>query len=274
MMAAYSSTEIMTENQGSLSKPFPNDAFIIAAISFYGYCISIAYEIGYNTYFHIPFYFIPFDPVSILISIFIAIGITLALLYFFNLAGWLGLTQTDRVIGRMITIFVMMGIYTAFLLYLFGASTQLWLIIFGTLALFFAVKFFLPMLTRPEEKTFEGKLLASINHDIEFNKKALLNRLQDKYLNMTAQGAIMALVAILFLAFAGGYSMAKNTTIFEIISTNPPVVILQSVGDNFIASPYNSNTHVLESKLFLISQQTVSQNSYYLSEESIGELKP
>jgi hypothetical protein len=264
----------MTENSNQLQKALFSDTLLLAGISFYGYCLSMSFEAGYNTYFKIPLYFIPFDLSSILFSIFLVIGAIFSFLTLVRAASQLGfMKEVSELLGRAILIFIIIVLFVFFVLFLLRPAVEVWLGTFLGIIVLALLLFASPLLGKKEGMTYREAFLSRISKNNEFNKQDPIFRLLDRF-SKNQQLSVIALIVILFFAFAVGYSNAKGSTIFETISTTPKMVILQFVGENFLASPYDENNHKLNGQLFLISEQEVSQNSYYLTQENIGKLIP
>lgn len=261
------------DSQGPQGRSFMGDALVISGISFYGYSLSLAFESGYNSYFNIPLYFVPFDLVAILSSIFATIGTLLFLSIFIRLAGWLGLMNPTNVAERIATFLIGATILITVILFLLAPPMTVWLLSYSGIALIAAMWLLLPLIGKPRDMLYKEKLLASVRENHEFSKRDPLLRLQDK-IGPRHSAFIILAVMVLLIAAVSGYSNAKSKSIFETISTTPKMAILQFANGNFIASPYDNNTNELSNELFVISEQEASQHSYYLSTEKLGQLRP
>lgn len=264
----------MTDEGNQLKKALFGDTLLIAAVSFYGYCLSVSFEAGYNAYFNIPAYFIPFDLVSILLSIFFTVGTLISCFSIVRMIGWFNPPENSNdILRNKLLGFTTIVVFILFALLLTEPSRVFWLVALF-LVLFIALLWFgLPLLGRPKNIPYRDKLVAHAQEQVELDKRDIVFRFQDR-LSQQQQFFIFAFAVTLFVAFIAGYSHAKDITTFETISTNPKMAVLQFAGGNFIASPYSTSTLQLSGKLFVISEQEISQNSYYLTREKIGNLIP
>ena len=253
-----------------------SEAFVIAAISFYGYCLSLAYGAGYNFYFNIPWYFAPFNLVSIIVAVFFVasgLGLVWWLLKTFELFG---LIKNDTPANRQRTTLFVICAFIAVGLYLVHARVGLWLVCAFLLALSAGPSFILPLIPtkgRTKGLTYNEKLVAYAQEQSELEKNHLTSQLQSK-VDRNVLSVFFLLLAIIFLATLSGYASAENQTVFEVISTEPPMVILQYTGSEFLASTYDERTKELGETVFLITTEDLSQKGYSLTSTKIGPLIP
>lgn len=262
--------------KGTQAERILSDALIIAGVSFYGYCIAVAYGAGYNSYFNIPWYFVPLDLVSVIVGIFFVLASLSLFMQALNFFGTLGFTKENSALGQRLTPFLIIAVIAFGGLIEAQASIKSWILVSILFAFYAAMSFGLPLIPtkgRPSGLTYEQKLIHYAREQLELDKHNVVFRLQDK-VPYNLQSLFLGLALVLFVAGLSGYINAKQQKQFEVVSVVSEMVILRDMGNEFLVSPFDASAHRLDAKMFLITDTDISRNNYYLEYKSIGPLLP
>ena len=98
-------------------------------------------------------------------------------------------------------------------------------------------------------------------------------------------GKDLAISGLFFILFFGvilvfnlapdyGTSVAKRKTIYDVISSNPPLAVVAQYQDILIAEPFDQDNKQLIYQIHLININTLEERGLYLSKETIGPFQP
>lgn len=234
--------------------------------------MGLSYELGYASYFGIPYGLIKYDPSSILLVLrkaFLPVigGVSImylimsyfkkmpAIYYYFERFFWL--------LGL---IFIS-----------FFACPSCW-VLYLTLLIFSAVHFIIwlidPLLNWKDKKSFYEKVEAQLNAEMNAQRKSE----KMKLINFFGGPRVWNLFVDLFLLFALilcwviGQGDAASTETFPIINSDRQLVVLKIYGDNIIAAPFDKEKGQVKKEfhLFKVGDEKID----FIGIEYIGILKP
>jgi hypothetical protein len=245
---------------------FTEAAIILVLLTFFGYWSALSYEMGFLSYFGIPYYFISLNPTFVLaIS---TIWVTLGTVIGFVLA----------VFAIMITLGPLEKDMTA----RHPKIMKLFLVLFSILVLAFITY---RLITDPETRqiwTVKPLLIGGIG-GLLYIFFVWLYRHYKEEISWGFVGIALA-VSFLIIVLGLGYRFlrwvgtetAQGLIEFPVYELPPPtceVAVIRNSGEYLYAVPFDRANHEFEKKLVIIKISESSKPSLTLSLETVGPLK-
>lgn len=248
-------------------KPKISEGIILALSSAGAYLFAFYYEKGYASVFKIPTSLISINLTSVLIFGAIFIGVILAVLPYANFLLSITVGRTHPAIQRAIIPVILVFIFLAIQIYLFGFSNwQNWIVVLVIFVILLFLQFVFPLLTQ-RGKTYAEKLEAQENTDRQVvDTYALIQR---RFGNESLL-IILFFLGGMFTSLSAGMAEAIRQEEFLVTNTTPELVVLRIYGDNLICVPFDRKTGEIEQSFSVI--KNTGETGLVLRLEKLGQL--
>jgi hypothetical protein len=245
-----------------------SEGIILALLSAGAYLFAFYYEKGYASAFKIPTSLININLTSVLVLGAIFIGVILAVLPYANFLLSITMGRTHPAIQRATIPVILVFVFLAIQIYLFGFSSwKNWIVILAVFVFFLFLQFVLPLLTQ-RGKTYAKKL--EMQEDTDRQVVDTYALIQRKFGNESL------LIILLFLggmltASSAGMAEAIRQEEFLVTNTAPELVVLRIYGDNLICAPFDRKTGEIEQSFSVI--KNTGETGLVLRLEKLGQLQ-
>jgi hypothetical protein len=254
----------MTEKKIGLT-----EGILIASIPVIGYWCAFLYELGYNTYFGIPSFFVEVGLVPTMVAIlslcsFFAFIYMYAEVIFMTVFRGLPapLKSSFLVICLVCSIVVGFAIIGRLTFSEFVTSS------IPIIAVICFLEFFFPLITQRKTKGYLAKLEAQNTTELSVN--SLLNVVARKIGRNFFAGLYFFYLFSLLAYFAGGFN-AKFQREFMVLSGTPELVVLKKYDSNFVAANFDRLSKTVSTEYVLLP---VDKSLGQFKIERIGPLSP
>lgn len=255
-----------------------SEALIISSIPLIAYAITMAYEVGYNSYFNIPSELITISIPNILITLTVVLSIFVLILILAQ--GLFGIFGKTIAIPEPISDILFRDLSPLYLLLIismiaFGFKQwhDYFLVVFMTI-LFTLISFIPPVFRKNKSISYTEHLLYEQKSEQEKFKGSenllqnILNSYGIKYQNI----GLLFFSAFIFIYSA--YGLGKRNAIeqeyFYVNKANPSIVYLRFYSDKIIGAEYSRTDKTTES---LIIEKLPPDNILAIIKRKIGPLK-
>lgn len=263
----------MTDTQNRPINGFFDSAAIIGLFTLLGYSMAIAYQSGYNSYFGIPSFFVPLDTTHVLLGIFFGLSAVLIFFVLWNFLFIVGLYEKKDAFSKSLRTYISICIFLV-VSWFFNPPQTLtsWLVNLGILVWLGIAEFGLPALFQKGKGSYKEKLEAQWKMEIENQKKGIFDKLF-QYTGLWPVTLLLFGLVTMNFSYAVGSFEARTTKVFQVVSTEPEMVILQSYGDYLLARTASTTDHILGSELRILRLEDIATDGYTFTSKNLGELK-
>lgn len=258
-----------------LNKILTSDTLLIAAIPIMAYLLIFAYDSGYFGVYNLPYQFMNFNLVNILI-----ISSTIVLLFFLlffwdnmvsDLLGIFPKVIRDR-LGRIVLYIIFYLIFR--FLYAKKYNNWLdWVIFFGAIAFYILLEFGIPLLAVKDKVSFMQKLEINDRKQREIRDgEQKGQKWENPFWRIANKVPEIILIGfIFFIAYNVGRFDALSQVQYQVVNTDPERVVLWSTNDYAICAPFDRQTNEVEQSYIILKFGENPYIEYKL--EHLGHLK-
>ena len=243
----------------------------VAIISLTGYLIAFIYELGYTSFFGIPYTLIELSLVVILTAIGGLFLIIVCIVFCVN-AIWPFFADRTSVIHRRLIAWLPFFIMYLGLLLIYGGTPQFSVTVRNIgflLAILLFSEFIWPLLTQRRKKTYIEKLEAQENLTYS-DDKSFFYWIASKPIGLAGGRLVFALFLLYLFSHSLGESAAMKQESFLTLEGKENIAVLRIYNNKFICAPFNRKSKKLDRKLIIL--QSSQQNELRLSWEKVGPL--
>jgi len=247
---------------------FSEASFPIIATAI-GFACAFAYELGYCTYFNIPFQFIELTIPTIILSLLLVFGSCFLLLNFFIVLG--SAIPTNTVFGRNIVITIFLLFFPSYLIYIYGFRDWIeYLPVSSIFITYIIILWIWPILINLGKRISYAEKL-SISENIDRSTTDLWDIIRRHLGDKTE--IIMILLFIVLMAYFRGRAMAKNDKYYYVIETKPALVVLRIYNNKIICAPLNQKNKTINNQYMIAELATVNiKKPLIMSYKNVGPL--
>lgn len=246
-------------------------SLLVAIITALGYFCAYRYETGYLEYFGLPSVLMDLS-VPVITSSIIAV-LMISFIIMFTISQFRS-TENKQQISMREKIMKWGGFtfLLGFMVYLFGYDTKGILSILTLLILaFFACD---STIFQDNSKTFSGKDCEASNQDESARQNASkhLGFNKEKSTKMIILLSILSYIVYIFANYVG-VANAKRETMFYVIESEKPYVVLRAYNNKFIVAPIDKQKRWFKPKYSIIKPESNSINdAIVFTRENIGPI--
>ena len=255
-------------------KKVVSEGILLAAIPFLGYLTVFIYELGFATYFGIPYEFIQPSFTSICLVTAIIIGALLVSFVFGHCFSVTLLTMfsiKDGPLLRAIKRVAWPLLVLLFFIFFYGKDWKGYLGPLSILIIIIFFEFLWPFVTCKDKKSYNEKLIKQ--EEIEKRSEPELRKFFD-YIDSKFGKQIVSIFLItsffLLLVYQVGLIKAQQKEYFWQLEDGTKIVI-RIYGDNLICAGFDVEKHILDGQFSIV--KISSEKNLFLKIKKIGKLK-